>query len=197
MTPEHPADSLPEPKPFRLFVAVEIPRGVKEEIERAVAPLRERHPDARWVRAENWHVTVKFLGRTPVELVDGVRDACANAASRIRPFRVELGELGVFPRPTRARVLWAGLRDEGGGLGVIAGALERELARDFPPETRPFTAHLTVARFDPPTGVDPAELAAAAPGAARFRVGELVLFRSHLSPKGARYEAIARSPLRG
>lgn len=197
MTSEDHVPSLAEEKPLRLFAAVEIPKGVKEEIERAVASLRERYPDTKWVRAENWHVTVRFLGRTPLEIVDRVRDACANVASGVRPFRVEVHELGVFPRPARARVLWVGLRDEGGGLGVIAGALESELARDFPPEKRPFTAHLTVARFDPPIAVNPEELKAGAPKPSHFRVGELVLFRSHLSPKGARYEAIGRFPLRG
>jgi 2'-5' RNA ligase len=116
--------------------------------------------------------------------------------SRIRPFRVELDGLGVFPRPTKARVFWVGLEDEG-GLAAIASALDRELERDFPPEKRAFTAHLTVARLDPPSPVDPEELERSTVEASPFRVGELVLYRSHLSPKGARYEPLARFPLRG
>jgi 2'-5' RNA ligase len=103
----------------------------------------------------------------------------------------------VFPRPTGARVLWVGLRDEGGGLGVIARALDGELERDFPSEKRAFTPHLTVARFEPRVRIDPAELEAATPESTGFRVGELVLFRSHLSPKGARYEPLHRFALRG
>lgn len=194
--PEGPA-APEEAKPLRLFAAVEIPHGAKDEVDRAVAPLRGRYPQGKWVRPENWHVTVKFLGRTSPVLLDRVRDACLAATERVRPFRVELRPAGVFPRPTSARVLWVGLRDEGEGLGVIARALDRELARDFPPEKRPFTAHLTVARFEPRVRIDPAELEAAAPEPSPFRVGELVLFRSHLSPKGARYEPIERFALRG
>jgi 2'-5' RNA ligase len=184
-------------KPLRLFAAVEIPQRTKEEVERAVAPFRERYPQARWVGPENWHVTVKFLGRTLPELVDRVREACASASERVRPFGVELRPLGAFPRPTGARVLWVGLRDEAEGLGVIARSLDGELEREFPPEKRPFTAHLTVARFEPRVRIDPAELEAAVPEPSPFRVGELVLFRSHLSPKGARYEPLQRFALRG
>ena len=187
---------LEEAKPLRLFAAVAIPPRVKDEVERAVAPMRERYPQAKWVRQENWHVTVKFLGRTPPQLVDRVRDACHSAASQVRKFGVKLEGLGVFPRPTRARVLWVGLED-GGGLVALARALDDELAREFPPEKRPFSAHLTVARFNPPIPVDPAHFDEATPEPSPFRVGELILFRSHLSPKGARYEPLERFALRG
>jgi RNA 2',3'-cyclic 3'-phosphodiesterase len=194
--PEDPA-APEEAKPLRLFAAVEIPQRTKDQVERAIAPLHERYPQGKWVRPENWHVTVKFLGRTMPAILDRVRDACVEATARVRPFRVGLRPPGVFPRPTGARVLWVGLRDEGEGLAVIARALDRELAPDFPVEKRAFTAHLTVARFDPRVRIEPAELDAAAPEPSPFRVGELVLFRSHLSPKGARYEPLERFALRG
>lgn len=186
----------PEAKPLRLFAAVEIPQRAKDEVERAIMPWRERLPKARWVRPENWHVTVKFMGRTYPRLVDRVHEACRAAASAVRPFRVGLEGVGVFPRPKTARVFWVGLEDEG-GLSALAAALDRELEREFPPEKRPFTAHLTIARLNPPAPVEAAELERTEVEASPFRVGELVLFRSHLSPRGARYEPLERFPLRG
>ncbi|MGH2711389.1 MAG: RNA 2',3'-cyclic phosphodiesterase [Actinomycetota bacterium] len=185
-----------EAKPLRLFAAVEIPQRAKDQIERAVAPWRERLPNARWVKPENWHVTVKFMGRTYPRLVDRVHEACGAAASGIRRFRFELDGLGVFPRPTKARVFWVGLQDEG-GLKALASALDRELERDFPPEKRGFTPHLTVARLNPPAPVDAEDLGRSEVEASSFGVGEVVLFQSHLSPRGARYEPLARFPLRG
>lgn len=187
----------PEAKPLRLFAAVDIPDKAKAEIERAVEPWRDLLPTARWVRPENWHVTVKFMGRTYPRLVDWVHESCRAAASRIRPFRVELDGVGVFPRPTSARVFWIGLDDEDGGLSALASALDRELEKEFPPEKRGFTAHLTVARFNPTVKVDPDQLGRTMLEPSPFRVGELVLFRSHLSPRGARYEPLERFPLRG
>lgn len=186
----------PEAKPLRLFAAVDIPQRAKDQVEKAISPWREQLPNARWVKPDNWHVTVKFLGRTYPRLVDRVHEACKAAASTVRPFRVELDGLGVFPRPTKARVFWVGLRDEG-GLGALAAALDRELEREFPPEKRAFSAHLTVARLNPPSPIDEEALARTELAPSEFKVAELVLYRSHLSPKGARYEPLARFPLRG
>jgi RNA 2',3'-cyclic 3'-phosphodiesterase len=185
-----------EARPLRLFAAVEIPARARSEAEKAVAPWRERLPTARWVKPENWHVTVKFMGRTYPSLVDRVNEAVEASARRVRPFKLRLDGLGVFPRPSKARVFWVGLDDEG-GLTKLASALDDELRRDFPPEKRGFTPHLTVARLNPPAPVDEEELKRSKLDSFPFGVGELVLFRSHLSPKGARYEPLARFPLRG
>jgi len=189
----------PEARPLRLFAAVDLPPLQRAAIERAIAPWHERLPKGRWVRPENWHVTLKFLGRTYPRLVAWVHDRCREAASAIRPFRLELDGLGVFPRPSSARVLWVGLEDRDEGLRALAGALEERLGEEFPTEKRPFSAHLTVARFQPPAPMRDAadDLAAARVDAPPFTVGELVLYRSHLSPRGARYEPLERFPLVG
>jgi 2'-5' RNA ligase len=182
----------PEARPLRLFAAVDLPERAKDAIEQAVEPWREHLPERRWVPRESWHVTVKFLGRTWPRLAEWVEEGCARAASGIRPFRVSLGGLGVFPGPSRARVLWVGFRDPDGGMAALARALDEELEAEFPPEKRAFTAHLTVARFNPPVPVRDhiEELRATQVEAAPIRVGSLVLYQSHLSPRGARYEPL-------
>jgi RNA 2',3'-cyclic 3'-phosphodiesterase len=192
-------EARPEAKPLRLFVAADVPDRAKDAVVAAIEPWRDRLPGGRWVRPENWHVTVKFLGRTWPRLVEWVHRQCREAAAEVRPFRVGLQGLGVFPRPTRARVLWVGLRDEDEGLHALARAVEDRLSSEFPTEKRPFSAHLTVARFDPPVSVGDAaaELAGSPIDTPPFRVGHLTLYRSHLSPKGATYEALERFPLRG
>jgi RNA 2',3'-cyclic 3'-phosphodiesterase len=188
----------PEARPVRLFAAVDLSDAARLAAEAAIEPWRDRFPRARWVKPENWHITVKFLGRTWPRLVDWVHEMCGEAAAGIRPFRLGLEGLGVFPGLTRARVLWVGLEDPEGGLSALAAALEDRLGREFPPEKRPFSAHLTVARFNPPVPMREhgAELEATTIGARAFRIGELVLYRSHLSPRGARYEPLERFPLR-
>lgn len=189
----------PEAAPLRLFAAVDLPDRVLRVVDGAIEPWRERLPRARWVRPENWHVTVKFLGRTWPRLVSWVTSACREAAGQIRPFRLGIEGMGAFPGATRARVLWVGLEDPDGSLRALAGALDERLAREFAPEKRAFTAHLTVARCNPPVPIreHAEELAATRFDVEPFRIGELVLYRSHLSPRGARYEPLERFPLRG
>lgn len=189
----------PEAKPLRLFVAVDPSPDVVQAVDGALEPWRERYPRGRWVRPENWHVTLKFLGRTWPRLVDWVHEQCRAAAAGVRPFQVSVDGLGVFPGASRARVLWTGLRDPDGGLTTAASAVEDALSEEFPPEKRGFTAHLTVARFQPPEKFSEwtDELAEFTVDAPPFKVGKLLLYQSHLSPRGARYEVLEAFPLKG
>lgn len=189
----------PEARPLRLFAAVDVPPAASRAVVDAVEPWKERIPSGRWVKPENWHVTMKFLGRTYPRLVDWVHQMVGEAAGETRPFKASLHGLGAFPGLGRARVLWVGIEDEGEGFRALASALDRKLEKEFPPEKRPFSAHLTVARFDPPARFKEhqEELAGTEIRARPFRVGQLILYRSHLSPKGARYEALEAFSLGG
>lgn len=184
----------PEARPLRLFVAIEVPEDVRAAVAGAVAPLRERFPMARWVPAQNQHVTLKFLGSTYPRLVEWVRATVGELASRHAPFTTRVEGLGAFPNARRARVLWAGLDDAGSAFGRLAADLDEALSKEFTPEKRAFTPHLTVARFEPTVTVDPDEIAFESEP---FEVGRIVLFRSHLRRPAPVYEPMVVEPLRG
>ncbi len=186
-----------EARPLRLFVAFEIPEPVRELVGDAVAPIRELHPRARWVPAENQHVTLKFLGATWPRLLRWVTEAVEGVARASEPFSSRVEGLGAFPSWRRARVLWAALDDSQGRMSAIAAELERVLAAEFPPERRAFTPHLTVARFDPPVELGALSVRARTPASEPFRVDRIVLFRSHLRRPAPIYEAVDRFPLGG
>jgi 2'-5' RNA ligase len=186
----------PEAKPLRLFIAADVPDRVKAGLAAAVGPFRERIPGARWTRSDGWHVTLKFLGATWPRLIETVREVVAVSARAAVPFTSTLTEVGVFPSPGRARVVWAGLADPEQRFGALAGALEEALADDFTPEKRAFTPHLTLARLNPPRDVREfaPDLVGTSVASEAFSVDRLVLYQSHLSPKGASYEALLEAP---
>jgi RNA 2',3'-cyclic 3'-phosphodiesterase len=184
--------SRPEAKPLRLFAAVEIPEEIRVSLAEAVTPVGERFPKARWVPIQNQHVTMKFLGSTYPRLVEWVTGSISAVAGRHAPFPTRVEGLGAFPRGRKARVLWAGLDDGDGRLERLAAALDEALAREFPPEKRAFTPHLTVARFDPPAPLDPLEVAFESEP---FEIDRIVLFRSHLRRPAPVYEPLGIFPL--
>ena len=186
--------SRPGAKPLRLFVAIDVPEEVRSLISDAASPLRERFPKGRWVPEENWHVTLKFLGATWPRLVEWVSSEVGEAASGAGSFRTRVEGLGAFPSAWRARVLWAGLEDPGGAMARLAETLDEALAREFAPEKRAFTAHLTVARFDPAVELGE-DVGAARLRSEPFAVDRLVLYRSHLRRPAPVYEPVARFPL--
>lgn len=181
----------PEAKPIRLFVAIEIPEPVKDAVEDAFGPWREAFPRARWVPRENWHVTVKFLGRTWPRLRDWVPERLEAAAGEQTPCSTAIAGVGSFPSRTRGRVLWAGLVDDEGALRSLAAAVDRALVEEFAAEARPFHPHLTVARSDPPVSL-PAAYRETPLATDPWEIDHLVLFRSHLQRPAPRYEPIGR-----
>jgi RNA 2',3'-cyclic 3'-phosphodiesterase len=188
--------SRPEATPLRLFVAVDVPPAVKDRLAATIAPYRDRVP-ARWASEAGWHVTMKFLGSTWPRMVDAVREAVREAAGRVGPFETRLTDVGVFPSVRRARVVWAGLDDDAGSFAALAGALDELLADVVEPERRPFTPHLTLARMNPSRDVSEfaPDLVGRSVASDPFAVDRLVLYRSHLSPRGARYEPLDAHPL--
>jgi 2'-5' RNA ligase len=189
----------PPSKPLRLFVAADVPDDVKAGLAESLTQFRDRIPGASWMRRDGWHVTLRFLGSTWPRQVEAVRTAVEKAAATTSPFETSLTEVGAFPSERRARVLWVGLADDDGRFQRIVTLLDDVLQEDFVPDEREFTPHLTVARLHPVR--DLSEFATSLHGlsvASRtFPVGELVLYRSHLSPRGATYEALGRFGLTG
>lgn len=181
--------SRPAAKPLRLFVAIEVPDEACAAVAAAVAPWREAFPTARWVPPGNWHVTVKFLGSTWPRLAAWVPERVAEAAAACETFETRWTSLGSFPVKGKARVLWAGLDDRDGRMARIADALDTALAREFRPERRAFSPHVTVARSDPPLELSAAFSETAVEPVA-FRVEGLALFRSHLQRPAPRYERL-------
>ena len=180
---------------LRLFFAVSVPPDLLESLQERLADLKSAFPQARWTATAAQHLTCKFLGATPEDRVEEVRGAGAEVARQNQSAAVSLSEPGAFPSARRARVLWLGIYDPAGVLTGLARGLSEALEPlGFAAEARAFTPHLTLARFRSPVKL-PSDLGLGATALAPFEVSELGLWRSHLSPKGARYERLETLPL--
>jgi RNA 2',3'-cyclic 3'-phosphodiesterase len=183
---------------LRLFVAVSLPGSYLEWLERKTRELREHWPSARWAAIANQHITLKFLGSTPSDRLEAIRKVCGLVAGSHRPSEVRLSALGVFPSSKRVRVLWVGLDDPASLLSKVAA----DLGQAFEPlgyevEERSFKAHLTLARWREPVVMNESFPDLDTSGLGPFEVDAIELFRSHLSPKGARYEVMESFRLGG
>lgn len=186
---------------IRAFIAAELPAEVKKAAAAAADYLGRKGLRLRWVRPENMHLTLRFLGDTDRSLVTEVSAAMREAVKGQAPIELSAGGLGAFPNPNNARVVWMGLSGETARLSALAAALEKNLADlGFTPEPRPFAAHLTLGRSR--ERVDGKQLvrameqySAAKREPAAFTLGRLVLFQSDLRPQGPLYTALAEAVL--
>lgn len=178
---------------MRLFVAVEISGEARAAAARVAGQLQRelgRTLVARWVEAENLHLTVRFIGHVADEQAPAVLDALRPPLP-LPPFDLVLGSPGAFPRSGPPRVIWIGLAEGLEPLAAMHHELNRRLAPlGLPPEDRPFSAHLTLARVKEGSGATRRAIAAATAEPVRSHVTHATVFQSLLSPRGARYEAM-------
>lgn len=171
---------------MRLFIAIELPAELKYRIEARVAPLRDALPAASWVKSENYHVTLAFIGEQ-LESVASPIETQLQSSVRERHFSAEVRGAGFFPNVRRARVAWIGLAP-GEQFSELATEVREALRRAHVPfDEKPFKPHLTIARLKEPWNEhDAARLTAAFDDFSEgFDVHEVTLFASQLAGKGA------------
>lgn len=182
---------------LRLFTGVGLPDEQRAWLADQLPALQAKWPEGRWVHPGTAHVTLKFLGSVASERLDEISAAIGGATSAATRSEIALDGLGSFPSRRRMRVLWVAVEDPAGVLARLATELDATLGPlGFPAERRSFTPHLTLARFRTPVRLqEPLPQPDRAPGP--FALDEITLYRSHLHPRGARYEALASFPLPG
>ncbi|HEV2884553.1 MAG TPA: RNA 2',3'-cyclic phosphodiesterase [Pyrinomonadaceae bacterium] len=184
-------------KPWRVFCAVELPLDLRERMMDHVHELRSSIPNARasWNRIENLHLTVKFLGNVDTRRVDDILAAALQAAMSVAPFEIKVGGCGSFSQRGSPRVLWTGIDDLESGMKRLYQALEDAMeAIGFARESRPFHAHITIARIR--VGDDNARRLAERHRELPFspavvKVNSLAVIRSILGTEGSRYITLA------
>ena len=181
---------------MRLFVALEIPTELCDSLATIISEFRTLAPKLKWVRPENLHLTLKFIGETePAELL-AIRAALAQVRSN-NPAELQLQGLGFFPNDRWPRVFWAGLRASD-NLAPLAADIDAACATvGFPREQRPFSPHLTLARLEstlPPGSLREAVLRNAAREFGAFRATQFHLIESKLKPAGAEYTTVQSFP---
>ncbi|MBI4529846.1 MAG: RNA 2',3'-cyclic phosphodiesterase [Deltaproteobacteria bacterium] len=178
---------------IRAFVGVRIDPEVVERILEIRFKLPESGAGIRWVRKENLHFTLKFLGPVEENRIAPIAQSLGDNLKAIPRFEISAKGIGVFPGIKRARILWVGL--EGEGLRPLAMTVERALEPlGFARESRAFSPHLTIGRWRNFDG-SPERLGEEIDRwknhlMGKTQVNEVVLFKSVLKSAGADYSPL-------
>jgi 2'-5' RNA ligase len=176
---------------IRAFVALDLPADIVDHVSGLQSGLRARGLRLRWVRPQNVHLTLKFLGDIPEAAVAEMGLALRRASRGSAPLALTVQGLGVFPGIRRARVLWVGLGGQVEALQSLYSRIEDEFAGlGLAREKRGFKAHLTLARMkEPPASRDLLSALEETGGyePRPFKARWLILYKSDLKPQGAVY----------
>ena len=181
----------------RAFIAVDIGHAVRGELAKLQLRLKRAHADARWVKPENIHLTLAFLGDVDIARIRPLEAAMDQNLQGLEKFSLTFAGTGTFGRPRQPRVIWAGINDSPPltELQRKTNDALQDAGIDF--DTKPFSPHLTIGRVKSPRHVaallDELEKEKT-PGFGRVEISEVLLFKSVLKPGGAEYSVLYRVP---
>ena len=186
---------------IRSFLAFELPAEIREQIGVISKELKKLSLPVRWVKIDNIHLTILFLGSVAEDILSAMEEKVNVAAKKFSPFKAKLNSIGAFPHWRKPRVIWIGLNGDIDRLANLRDDLQEELkVLGFMPEKRPFRSHLTLGRFKGQINRDEdiqwicdryrdidSDL---------YQLNELILYKSDLKPDGPVYTKMATWPLR-
>jgi 2'-5' RNA ligase len=197
---------------MRIFIGIDLDPEVRTRIERFLEGVEGFAPEARWVRPESLHITLKFIGEQTPERVDTITERLRRVDCSV--FEIRAGGYGFFPTAKAPRVFWIGIH-AGPQLAELAESIDIATAElGIPREDRPYSPHLTLARAgagrrlgsakgrktDGPNAIfGVLEKRLAAIGELDFgtiTANEFILYQSQLSPAGSKYTKLQRFPMK-
>lgn len=179
---------------MRVFMAVDLPEDLKKEIASLTDDLQKSGADVKWIKPENFHFTLKFIGEMAREKLELLTAALENVGQREKKFSLSLKELGAFPSDSNIRVIWLGAEQGASDLKSLAEKVEEQAEKlGFPEEFREFQAHLTLGRARSRKNLDVlkkkmAEIKLSQLGP--FPVDRFKIFQSVLKPTGPVYSVL-------
>jgi len=186
---------------IRSFLAFELPVEIREQIRVISKELKKTALPVRWVKVDNIHLTILFLGSVDEDTIGDIEEKVNVVVKGFSAFKTKLNAVGAFPHWRRPRVIWIGLNGDIGRLSNLRNKLLEELkVLGFMPEKRPFRPHLTLGRFKGP--IDRGEDMKWILDRYRdinsdlYQLNELILYKSDLKPDGPVYTKMATWPLR-
>jgi len=183
----------------RLFVALDLPDQVRHSIAELIAKLQPKSRAARWIKPENLHITLKFIGHVGNEKLSPIQSALSSIHAE-QPVELHFRGMGFFPNEHHPRAFWCGIASSP-NLAELAANIDRALAPlGIEAETRPFTPHLTLARFKSDEGIREVVQAATNMKSTDFGAAtetNFHLYESLLKSTGAQYNRLASFPFVG
>lgn len=188
---------------MRTFIAIELPREIKDFLSDLQDQLKASRSDFKWVEPQNIHLTLKFLGEINDEQLNKIIKILDDAAKSSKDFRIRIASVGAFPKINFPRVIWVGIDQGNRETKELAKTLEEKIEKiGIAKEDRPFSSHITIGRLRSPLNREGLvkELNNLVNNFGQrtleFHVTKITLFKSTLTPKGPIYEILYNANLK-
>ena len=189
------------PEKIRSFIAIPLPQNIKDYLSSLISDFKKTGADVKWVKPENIHLTLKFLGAQEPETLEKIKVILDKIAQDKFAYTMEISLIGVFPKLEFPRVIWVGLSIGDKETKIIAKELDEKINKlGIPKEERAFSSHITIGRVRSSLNREKLTLAlkncVIEEGKLKFSADKIILYKSTLLPGGPIYEAIHETSLK-
>ena len=182
---------------IRVFIAIELNKETQSYLSNIQSELKETKADVKWVKSENIHLTLKFLGNIDVSRITQIKKILTELSQENTEFITELCDIGAFPKKEHPRVIWIAIeKNQDKIIKIVADLEERLRELGIAKEDRPFIAHLTLGRVK--SNLNRLKLVEKLKNINISQrhsliVNKLTLFKSTLTPDGPIYQALTEN----
>lgn len=147
---------------------------------------------AKWVKLPHYHITLKFLGDTPISLIQPICDKLELLAKDFLPIETRLSQIGAFPNLINPKVIWIGIDEKGKYINTVVEKLNFHLQPlNFSMQNKPYLSHITLARVKGALNKDLAsDITSVKISGDKFCLSQIALMESILTPQGPIYHEI-------
>jgi len=185
---------------MRIFISIELPDGIKKNIEKLIGEFKMNLTPIKWVESKNLHVTLKFLGWVDDKKLDNICNLVSTSLKGVGSFDIRIEGMGAFPTTKRPRVLWVGISKGAEVLAKISSSLEDVLSKEgFREEEREFSSHITIGRIKDKIDTEMLERHVNKDeniSLGEFKADHISVMKSTLTQKGPIYEELKRVGLK-
>ncbi len=133
---------------LRTFISISVPKQVITVQEMLKTTVSSKPDGVKWVRSNSVHITLKFNGPTPADLIPKMNADLKSAVSRFAPIKLSIAGTGCFPNRDYPRVLWLGVDGETEQLQLLVNEIHSVMGNlGYPDESDQFKPHVTIARL--------------------------------------------------
>lgn len=175
-------------------MAIEIPDEIQQKIRVIQEELKSAGVDAKWVKPENIHLTLVFLGDTDYTLIPKI----VESLGKIRSEKLKLTclNLGGFPNLEKPHNLWVGFKENEEIIHFQEKISKILKAADIQfDDSRKFKPHVTFARIKKSRNLENIVNKISKKDFPCFPVKEIILFESELLSDGPKHTLIKTLPL--
>ena len=183
---------------IRTFISIPVPNEVKSKKNMLYSTLENSPANISWVKNEQLHLTLKFLGHTPETIIENIKSEIPKISSTVKPFKLLIDKTGCFPKRERPRVLWLGVRGNISALNDLFLRIDKKMNKiGFPCLDKEFIPHITLARVKYPQKHTPdiSTFLKSSYDPIDFTADRVQFLTSELLPSGTFYTLLGSFPL--